>query len=426
MKKLLGVLIVLTCLVPAANAQQVEMIIHLKEGSEVRYNVDEIERIESTVLPSGTTRVVELEEYYFELDRKELLTGNFMRFRRMPDGVYLRTPAGRLSKIAGERPAPPESFTERLLFYLEQSDPTVYELRSTQEQWPNYINTAWSTSGIYAAGDSRLWHFALDNKKNVVGQGPADYGQWVVNHEVNGAGTKVAFVRPYRYDFSGSLLEMDLQTGVVDTIITDSMINSVRYDESTGDLIYYSRGHYINDPQLDDAGYYRFTKSTKESKLLVKHKSQRVYSQESWNGFDITSDGRKLLVPIASKYIPGTAIFVEHDLQTGTVDTLTVDSKNTYHNEVWAQYSHSDSLLLFSLTERWGTGASASVVGIYNRSSKVTTPIVVSPSPLRPFSAPYPRWSPDDQAICYGGSELPENTIDYVGPFLVHIKPLGW
>jgi hypothetical protein len=307
------------------------------------------------------------------------------------------------------------------------ADPAVYQLNSTQE-WSSYYNTSWSQAGIHASqGASSLWLFILDSKKNLVSQGPADHGQHPVNHEVNLAGDKVAFILWHNYEAVGRLAEMNLTTGAVDTLVKDTTINSVRYDESTGDVIYYSVGHYGKDnPSLDDAGYYRFEKSTRTSSLLLKHRSPRVLGQEYWNGFDISSDGKKLLVPHPTKYSFGKPIFMEYELGSESLDTLDIEIPDLYNDEVWGQYSHDDSLILFSITTRWGTGAGESLVGVHDRHTKRTKPIVVSPSNQRPFSAPYPRWSPDDQAICYGGCEIPVNTLDYVGPFQVYIKPLEW
>jgi hypothetical protein len=246
-------------------------------------------------------------------------------------------------------------------------------------------------------------------------------------HETNLAGDKVAFIDPSRYSYQGPLVEMDLNTGAVDTLVADSSINSVRYDESTGDLFYYSVGHYGKDQSvIVPPSYYRFSKVTRTSSLVLE-RGVLPYDYQIVNGFDVSSDGKRLLFRTQSKRRPGISIVVEHEIGTSNFDTLNIvfDAQNS-SDEFWTQYSNNDSLILFSITMRWGTGAGESTVGIYDRYTKKTTPISLSPTNERPFSAPYPRWSPDDKAICYGGCEIPVNTLDYVGPFLVYIKPLEW
>ena len=424
MKHFTVVLLGLCTCASIASAQD-KLLIDLHDGRTISYEIDDIERIEATKLEDPWTRIVEFSEYHYQNDKSEVFGKQTMSFKRQNGEIYLVTPQGRMTQISGEPLSPYVSFTEYMTFYLLSADYAIYPLNSTQSDDPNYYNTSWSKTGIFAGDYAPLWQFVMDSHGAVSSQQPAHFGQYIQNHETNLAGDRVAFVRPYQTDYVGALFEMDLQTGATDTLVRDSSVNSVRYDESTGDLIYYSVGRYAKDQTvLREPGYYRYSRSTKSISLLIERKSLRFADPQFWNGFDISSDGRKLLVPHLSQYIPGIPTFIEHDLESGTVDTLAILFDPVDHNEVWGQYSNSDSLILYSISNRWGTGAVGFDVGIYNRNTRQATTIAVAPTADRPFAAPYPRWSPDDTAICYGGAVIPVNTLDYVGPFKVYIKPL--
>jgi hypothetical protein len=410
-----------TCLYTADAQERDEMIIHMNDGSAIIYDIDSIESMRGMKLPIETNRVVEFTDRYYEFDHSEILNSKSILFERNNGNVYLRSSGGNRTQITGAQDSPNDSYTESLTFYLLTADFGVYELTSTQEQYPSYYETSWSERGIYAGEGSPLWWFVLDSAKRLISQEGVQGETHAMHHESNLAGDKIAYIRQGRQYYSGSLLELDLNTGMTDTLIVDSMINSVRYDESTGDLIYYTLGHFNSkENTFDSAGYYRFDRATRSSSLLFA----RAQERDMYNGFDVSSEGNKLLIPYPSRYYPGVPVIVEFDLASGLLDTLDLQLGNSQHSEVWVQYDPTDSLVLYSITYRWPQGASISDVGIFNKSSKETTGIAVAPSNTRPFSAPYPRWSPDGQAICYGGSEIPPNTIDYVGPFLVYVKPL--
>jgi hypothetical protein len=406
-----------------ALSQQVIMTVHLADGKTHSFDVDSIESMHGTGVDYPKNRIVQFYEYYREFSSSASLDPGGLSFMRSGSQVYLKTPAGWGTRISGQPDPPPASFTEGINFDLLSKDENIYSLLSSQER-PDYMNTSWSKSGIYA-GVSKPWKFLLDSNDNVISQQALQLTRNTPNAEVNVADTKMAFLAGGRY--SSGILELDLLSGLIDTLTRDSFVNSMRYDESNGDLIYYSLGSYDynKNPMPEDAGYYRYDRTSRTTSFIIRHIAE-FNDGEAWDGFDISHDGKKLLLPFPARYHPGQIELIEYDLETKVMDTLPIEFEDprSSGNSFWTQYSHNDSLILYSISDRWMTGASKSQVGIYDRHAKTTTPVIIAPNNQRPFSAPYPRWSPNDKAICYGGCEIPDWTLDYIGPFKVYIKPL--
>jgi len=426
--KALLIILVLSLTYSLSIAQEVEMVIDLNDGGQSRFNVDSVVKMSATGVPEPWSRVVTYHDYLGYTS----FSGNFataeMRFIRESSGLYLYGPGG-TTKIAGDRPTPPWPYTDYLTFGLHSEGGNIIRLPESVTFDPTHVATAWHDTIIYAAGDYDPWRYDMDPANNVISEMSLGLDNAYFNIETSPDGRKLAYSLLGRKGLLGRLCEIDLETRKVDTLTVDSMVSTVRYIGTTNEMIYYSFGSYdyADNPKPADAGYYRLDRATGQSTFLLHHPPMDSPEGELLNGFDVSSDGKKLLVPTASSDRQVLTL-AEFDIESGRLDTLKVELyPKKWYNTLWTQYSNDDSRILYSLTWMGRVPSflgSESSVGVIDRNSLTTEQVFVSPTNARPFSAPYPRWSPDEDYICYGGCVIPEYVLDSIGPWYVYVKKL--
>lgn len=209
----------------------------------------------------------------------------------------------------------------------------------------------------------------------------------------------------------GRLYEFDLSSNLV-SLIKDSTFNissAVYWHGDDSKLVYYSYG---NDDDLE-AGYYLHNKAADTDSLLLAHRSPMGPS-EMLNGFDLSPDNRKLLIPDV-RATPSEVLspqIVEYDLQTQQADTFDVAFDLSFVRiGLWLRYSPDGARILYSnfpfgsFTE---TTNDDSEVGIIDRETlrKQALDVNTNAGGSRRSVQLAPTWSPGGHHILYGSAPL--------------------
>jgi len=221
----------------------------------------------------------------------------------------------------------------------------------------------------------------------------------------NYQGGKVMLVRSNFSDVSsGRLLEIETQTFNQRTL-RDSTYNvsSAIYTLDENQCIYYSYG---NSGRQIPAGYYKLDLSTLQDSLLFGYVTE-VGPAEVTNGFDISSDGMRLLLPINREVEP--PLMVEYTLATGARETLNVSFDRQL---LWVRYHPTRSQILYSNYPRGAGGSTVATdgeIGVIERASLTKRVLDANPFADQGWRAVsvFPNWSPDGLHIVYGGTKGP-------------------
>lgn len=418
--------------VSIATAQEVVMKVRMKNGTELRINTDSVRLMSATTtvprpqfwmmhfsVPYGFYGI--RDEYSYDSTLMDSI-----RFIRMPNVMTLKLKNNSSFGVGSINMS--DSFTDMdtIRFGLYTLNTSVSRIaRIDEEPYGQHISTAWHDSTIYAIQPTKK--YLLNSEYHVVRDSLFDKVNTNINIEVNDAGNRLAYSLPINGPFEwGHLTELNLTTGIVQVLTNDSMVTASRYMPNSNDIVYYTMGsyHYPSMPNPADAGYYYLDRSTGDTTLLLRHFPYTA-EQEVVNGFDISSDGKKLL--FSKVGIQKKILLMEFDLDTKRVDTLDVEFEGKYWSGLWTQYNSDDTRILYSLTnmiQAATLSGGVSEVGIIDRATLTKQILDVAPHNMRPFCTPYPRWSPDNAAICYGSAMIPFFVLDTIDPFYLYVKKL--
>lgn len=421
----LGVLL----LCSTASAQKVQMQIIMNDGSVLRMNTDSITSMSVTPIEYPNLRIMHLSRVT-EIDGELAVNSTYMdslHFVRNANGMKLVFKSDYQYYIAPVSGVNGSSIVDTIKFGLYSFNTSVTNISRLDEPNPKQlISSDWHGSNIYASYPMR--RYKVNNDYEVIQDSVFGWeGNFPLNIEINNAQDRMVYSIPTTEHFMGGrLVEHNLAAGTFDTLDVGSQITAARYLNSSNDLIYYSLGSYDYDhnPNPDDAGYYLLDRSTGDTTFLLKHLPAHV-EDDIVNGFDVNHSGTKFLY---SK-VDGLerAILMEFDLQTKKTEILPVDFPKVFARTLWVQYSNDDSRILYSLSDITPIPSLVGVsseVGIINRSNYIRQVLDVAPHTMRGFLVPYPRWSPDNTAICYGAAMFPYLVRDHLEPFNIYVKKL--
>jgi hypothetical protein len=265
-----------------------------------------------------------------------------------------------------------------------------------------YQKAIWAGNRIYYHGP--LGYFEVDSAIRIRRDSMFVPGNASSPFSINRTGDRMLCIASFYNDVStGWLGENDPSTGAHFVLDSGKYNSSAVYVPSTDNIIYYSYGSYSATNKLPaDAGYYLFDRSS-GSKTLLLHHISTLGPAEMVNGFDISPDGKKLLIGSTGYYRMPRVI--EYDLTTHVSDTLRVSFNTSYDRwALWLRYNHDGSKILYSsypLHSMDGTPNDSSEVGIIDRATLAKQVLNVNPESSSPWVCVFPEWSPDETKIVY-------------------------
>ncbi len=327
---------------------------------------------------------------------------------------------------------------DSVTFAIYQTNTSLVALPNTyiNPQFPEFPRTGryncavWSGNRIYCSEPGRC--FELDSNLSVVQDslldsltGPWTIGEWSLS--MNSRGNKLLSVKSRYPDVSlGHIKEHDMATGSNKRLLgdADSNLSSAVYFPGSDSIVYYSYGSYsqLNRKPVD-AGYYLFDQLTGTKTLILQYISD-LGPGEIVNGFDISPDRKKLLVPVLrSGFEP---LIVEFELATHLLDTLAVNlNTSNVGRSLWLRYSHDGSKLLYSSyplsSFSDGVVNDISEVGIINRGSLRKDILIAAPNTEPTWVSVFPQWSPDDNKIVFSCATHVPEPLDYLDSYQVYI-----
>jgi hypothetical protein len=154
------------------------------------------------------------------------------------------------------------------------------------------------------------------------------------------------------------------------------------------------------------AGYYALDLSTLDDSLLLEYVSE-IGPYEVCNGFDISPDGSKLILPV--NRMAESPLIVEYALASGIMDTFDL----TFDRQLlWLRYHSGGDQIVYSNYPRGAGGstvATNSEIGIVERSTQTKRILDVNTAPGFTSVSVFPTWSPDYKHILYGSAEGPSS-----------------
>jgi hypothetical protein len=226
---------------------------------------------------------------------------------------------------------------------------------------------------------------------------------------INHSGTKLLLVRSFYSNISiGSLIEYNLQLNTATELIDSTHnVSSAIYLIGDDKCIYYSYGDTLTGLS---AGYYLYDIYGRTDSLLFRHRNE-AGPDEILNGFDISPDNSKILIPL--NYTTSTPKMSEINLVNMTRDTINMHFP---HNFLWLRYDPMGYGIIYSnypYGSTSGTTFDTSEVGYINLKTLVKTIFNVNTSPVGKDSGRsvniFPSWSTVGTEITFGSAAGPSD-----------------
>ncbi len=435
MKKSTIIVLLLFSVAPVM-AQQWKMHVVDSNGAELSYDIDSIAAI--TFTPITTPRY--LTAYIFGRIPSMLYGGypgfeefylDSMTFGKDTGGqeaLFVQQVQENGGSFSFYLDSIPSIHVDSIIFAIYEKDTNLIELPWTYSdggftEYGNYFSSVWNGNRVYCSEPSR--YFVLDSNLNITADnfiGPTDSSGYAIGNftlAVTPDGNRILSVSTDNIgpNFDGFLLEYNLTTGAsTDLVPTDSNISSAVYFSGTDSIVYYSYGSYDTSIDPPDAGYYFLDRATGKRTLLLHYISD-MGPREVINGFDVSPDGKKLLIPSVSyKRKP---LVIEYDLTTQQSDTLNI-TFDDYPLGLWLRYSHDGTKILYSyypleaLSDEEIGGVNQ--VGIIDRATFAKQILIAAPDNEPTWVTVFPQWSPDDSKIIFGCGQYsfePPGVADY-------------
>ncbi len=208
---------------------------------------------------------------------------------------------------------------------------------------------------------------------------------------------------------NGALYEYNTASNRI-VLLRDTTYNissAIYWHGDDNKLVYYSYG---KDKGLQ-AGYYLYNKTTNKDSLLLVYESP-AGSSEMLNGFDLSPDNTRLLIPL----VQATPLTIHpplvgiYDLQTQMMDTLNVHFDQSFDREgLWLRYSSDGSKILYCNFPHGAysyTTNDDSQVGIIEMPSQTKRVLNVNTYTGGRSVQLAPTWGSNDQNIVYGSAPL--------------------
>jgi hypothetical protein len=387
-------------------AQAITMKITLRDGSEVKLPIDDVRSMKFTKLALPEYRAMRVEPHRMtDVEHDHIYTEYVdslyfaLTLQTKEPRIYMPVHVDRTNSSLKYETPPDERLT--LQFFRYRRNLTLTEMPRSYDdptlighQLATMASSFWRNGELYG-GDPVRW-FKLDDSYRCVADSVLSYTPSAV-FEVDGSGTKLLLVRPWVNSprEHGKLIEVDLVTGIEDTLTKDTVVSHARYLPYSQDILYYSFGNWEwwDNKIPDNAGFYLLDRKTNQSSLILPY-FRSLYSGQI--EFDISPDGRKLLFtrdPAGAN----PAVICEYDLQSKKFDTLPATFDR---NLLWVEYDSTGSRILFATAPDYQDSLNRSgLVGIVDRMSGAKQMIDVAPDNEFLWDVKMPRWSTDEKVI---------------------------
>lgn len=436
MKKVIIILLTIFC-VGTLRAQGRRMFIYLTNGQRIVFDTGTISKITFTpakfpkydAINFFTRYVIPSPDVHYTDSVDSLTFGD----TSIADYIAIYDPSQEIAGIPNRFPIDRPHGVDSITFSQFETDTNIIEL--SNDYWDSNVgNTGeqvigdypcavWKNNRIYAA--EPLKYFDLDSSYQPLRDSTVYPLKGGVRYMFeNKSGTKILTVEsPYRDVSLGTLHEYDTQKDSSEAVIVDdSNISSAEY-YGNDSILYYTYGSY-SAANLDppDAGYYFFNRRT-GSKTQILHFISELGPEEMINGFDISPDGKTLLIASTGNRAP---IIIEYDLASHVLDTLDVRFAPSYDRwALWVRYNHDGTKILYG---NYPLGSfsqdgveDTSEIGIIDLTTNSKTILSTNPTTEGTWINVFPEWSPDETAILYGSAAIFREPLGMVGNFQVCI-----
>ncbi len=210
----------------------------------------------------------------------------------------------------------------------------------------NYKINIWNNNNIYSA-TGYVRHIKINTDFKVIEDSIIENtfnNMFFLYLTINKAGNKILLINSNFNNVSaGGLYELNLESNQLILLKNnDHNISSAVYLNNNDDeCIYYSYG---NENSNIIPGYYHLNIKTLSDSLIFPHISDLGYYlyAEFVNGFDLSPDNKKLLIPIHRANLP--AQMAIYDFEAKQLDTLDFEFNDQF---VWFRYNKTGSQILF-------------------------------------------------------------------------------
>lgn len=303
-----------------------------------------------------------------------------------------------------------------------QISPMYWDPHITDSNLGNFHASVWSGNQLFCSGPI----VALDvNDSNIVTREStlfSDYGPLFIAKNPKKR-ELLAVLSSYPDVSIGWLAQFSIDSGTLTVIDSGRYNSSAAYMPGTDSLIYYTYGSYSSsNTHPADAGYY-FLNSATNARTLLLHYISDLGPGEMVNGFDVSPDGKKLLIASASAARP--PFVIEYNLALQTFDTLLRFNSEYPRWALWLRYNHDGSKILYG-NYPIGSFAHSSVgdsseVGIIDRQTFTKRVLNTNPNNQSEWISVFPEWSPNEDKIVYGSGPIFTEPPGAVGSYQICI-----
>ena len=423
---------------------QVNVYILLTNGDSISYNVDSVQSMKITPvtlprydilyataqvrIPNTITIIPsDLDSIVFAIDTTGHHLLDFIFDTAAPHG---RVPLVTNFHVVGPNKFGPNAPLEEITFGQYEYDTNVIQISEE-------FDAAWSGNQIYCAGEYASVDtnviIELDSNLNAIQSTmipPPSFGSICLNvdssqsHLLSTFGTINSTIQEYEIK-TGKRTVFSPVDESSDTIPLVS--NAVYFKGGDDTIIFYAYGSYSDSTQDPvNAGYYLWDRKTNKSRLILHYISD-MGTKEMQNGFDVSPDGKKLLIASTSNFRP--PLFIEYSIETQLYDTLPVIWDTTIVNPaLWVRYNHDGTEILynnypFNSFAQYDVGA-PSEIGIVDHLTGRRTPLHVNPTSEGQWVGILPSWSPDDKHLVYSIGMLESEPPGSLGYQICILKTL--